>query len=400
MALPSEVFDHFNYDYETFGELDEVAPWMQRVDSNVPYFSQSQHNFPIAPFPLPDSPTWEHPQQVQYYAPQHHPRRTQGYHPPQYRAYPMGGQGDVALDQEEGGSGQPLEPSREERLQQARLKLETYHSEVENLRRQLEAARDHQTGHASYSFSPPSLFLPGDKKSKTSFSNGEYFYPINQHLSDPPIMSSHTRTPNEEWAGQEIERNIWRYYLDAPPSSYSPPRQPNRVLVSAQPRPRMEDAHSTEPVRRLEAPAPRPPHLAPASWPMGRFLTHPGRAVTIHTSRFPSDSEDSNSDTPNPGPQSKSGSETPLQTSRPILLLLPDEQATPSTSMDQTMTGPPSPRSIEKFSAPITPRPGSYKDAMLKLTTISEAMTEPRWIGTLLSNKEIQSLEQDDRRPS
>ncbi|SJL08317.1 uncharacterized protein ARMOST_11680 [Armillaria ostoyae] len=114
MALP-EDFDVFNYDYETFRELDKAAPWTER---EVPY----SHPFTYALFPLPDSPNWEyqHP-----YPPQPmHPCRIQGYHAPQFGTYPMGGANDVP-DQQEGGSNNPPIPSKEEHLQEARLKSET-----------------------------------------------------------------------------------------------------------------------------------------------------------------------------------------------------------------------------------------------------------------------------------
>ncbi|PBK64770.1 hypothetical protein ARMSODRAFT_1022759 [Armillaria solidipes] len=67
-APPDERFNSFDYDYEMFGRLDDVAPWMQRVDRNIPYFSQPRYDLPAAPFPLPDSPNY-HPYPNIPYAP-------------------------------------------------------------------------------------------------------------------------------------------------------------------------------------------------------------------------------------------------------------------------------------------------------------------------------------------
>ncbi|PBK67356.1 hypothetical protein ARMSODRAFT_1020834 [Armillaria solidipes] len=66
---------------------------------------------------------------------------------------------------------------------------------------------------------------------------------------------------------KEIQRNIWTYYLDAPPPPYTLPCRPERVLVPSEPHPRIEDAGTQLP-RRLEVPAPRPPRFTPASWPI------------------------------------------------------------------------------------------------------------------------------------
>ncbi|PBK60327.1 hypothetical protein ARMSODRAFT_1026720 [Armillaria solidipes] len=56
MESTSNEFDNFNYNYRTFEELDEVTPWMQRIDKYVPY-----------PFTLPNSPPHQTQQHGQYY---------------------------------------------------------------------------------------------------------------------------------------------------------------------------------------------------------------------------------------------------------------------------------------------------------------------------------------------
>ncbi|SJL16556.1 uncharacterized protein ARMOST_20082 [Armillaria ostoyae] len=78
-------FDHFHYDYNPYAE-----------------------ELPAAPFPLPDSPT-----QTTHHRP-HHPRRLQGYHPPQYRTHPIAGQ-DPPDDEHAGGSDNPPVNTEEQR---------------------------------------------------------------------------------------------------------------------------------------------------------------------------------------------------------------------------------------------------------------------------------------------
>ncbi|PBK76315.1 hypothetical protein ARMSODRAFT_969055 [Armillaria solidipes] len=146
MAPPSERFNTFHYDYETFGELNEVAPWTQRAGRNAPYFSPTQYDFPSYPFPLPDSPN-QHSYPNAPYAP--HPRRVQKYRPPQYGTYPIAGQNSPTNDEqpEQGGSNQPPDPTREERLAAARQQSAEKRHAVEELCQQYEAALEASKGH-------------------------------------------------------------------------------------------------------------------------------------------------------------------------------------------------------------------------------------------------------------
>ncbi|SJL17378.1 uncharacterized protein ARMOST_20928 [Armillaria ostoyae] len=148
-APHSERFNTFHYNYETFGGLDEVTPWTQRVDRNVPYFSQSQYaptyDLPRYLLPLPDSPNQSH------HASAPHPRRIQKYRLPQYGVYPMGGQEPpdtpVPENPDQGGSDQPPGPTREERLVAAKLCSIEKQQRAEDLRRQYEVALEESKGH-------------------------------------------------------------------------------------------------------------------------------------------------------------------------------------------------------------------------------------------------------------
>ncbi|PBK60937.1 hypothetical protein ARMSODRAFT_1026027 [Armillaria solidipes] len=106
-APPSERFDTFHYDEGTFRGFNN-------------------YDLPRYPFPLPDSPNQQYQPNTPY-AP--HPQRIQKYRLPQYSTYPLGGQDppddppiDVDERQEGGSNNLPPVPSKEERLQAARLK--------------------------------------------------------------------------------------------------------------------------------------------------------------------------------------------------------------------------------------------------------------------------------------
>ncbi|SJK99913.1 uncharacterized protein ARMOST_03224 [Armillaria ostoyae] len=59
-----------------------------------------------------------------------------------------------------------------------------------------------------------------------------------------------------------------------------------------------------------------------------------------------------------------------------------EETATPSTPMALTLSGPYSPLSIERFSAPTAPKPGRYDNGMSRPDTTSLKTTGPSWTGT------------------
>ncbi|PBK72205.1 hypothetical protein ARMSODRAFT_1016175 [Armillaria solidipes] len=104
-----ERFDHFHYDYGTFGEL------------------------PRTPFPLPDSSFAPYP-----YPPRiPHPRRIDQYRPPQYGTRPFAGQDPPNPPDneqpEQGGSNQPPAPTNEERLAAAKQRSAEKHLRAEEL---------------------------------------------------------------------------------------------------------------------------------------------------------------------------------------------------------------------------------------------------------------------------
>ncbi|PBK60527.1 hypothetical protein ARMSODRAFT_1026417 [Armillaria solidipes] len=152
---------------------------------------------------------------------------------------------------------------------------------------------------------------------------------------------------------------------------------PEHALVSNHPCPQMENANAPEPIGRLEAPAPRSAHFTSISWPM---------ATPIPRAPSPLDE-----DSPSPN---ESEFATPCLLPHP----LPEGTVIPSIPTASTMSGLPSPTSTEKSSAPTAPRPGSYEDVMLRLTTIPE--TKSRWTNTLPSTEETPSNEPDRQQPS
>ncbi|PBK71696.1 hypothetical protein ARMSODRAFT_973297 [Armillaria solidipes] len=93
-------FDTFNYDYGSFRELDEVAPWTQRMDRNVSY-----------PFRLPDSL------------------------PPQKHSRPYAGQGDGSA-----GGSKPAPAKTIEELRAAREEVELKLRKIEELQKELNNA--------------------------------------------------------------------------------------------------------------------------------------------------------------------------------------------------------------------------------------------------------------------
>ncbi|PBK75388.1 hypothetical protein ARMSODRAFT_1012848 [Armillaria solidipes] len=126
--LNFDQFNNFHYDYGTFGELDEVAPWTQWVDSNVPY-----------PFPLPDMPPIQVRQHGQYHGPRHS------------RIY--AGQGDA-----EGSKPAPAKTIEE--LRATREDVELKLCKIEELQKELNDAKMAHRDHASQWGLP---LFPGDK---------------------------------------------------------------------------------------------------------------------------------------------------------------------------------------------------------------------------------------------
>ncbi|SJL04352.1 uncharacterized protein ARMOST_07718 [Armillaria ostoyae] len=110
---PPEVFNDFNYDQETFGNYTPELSRDYRGYTPAPTIS-----FYNAPFPLPNSPNWEYQPPTNYPT---HPRRLQGYKPPQYGTRPFAGQDPPNPDNNEqaGGSNDPPQPTIEERTKKA-----------------------------------------------------------------------------------------------------------------------------------------------------------------------------------------------------------------------------------------------------------------------------------------
>ncbi|PBK66202.1 hypothetical protein ARMSODRAFT_1021792 [Armillaria solidipes] len=121
----SNQFDTFHYDYGTFRYQNDPYP-------------QARYNFPPYPFPLPDEPL-QPP----------HPRRVQKYRPPQYGTHPFVGQNSPINDEQpdQGGSNQPPEPTKEERLTAAKERSEEKQRAAEDLRRRYEATLEASKGH-------------------------------------------------------------------------------------------------------------------------------------------------------------------------------------------------------------------------------------------------------------
>ncbi|SJK97314.1 uncharacterized protein ARMOST_00566 [Armillaria ostoyae] len=137
---PPESFDTFNYDEGTFGGYATELPRDYGGYTPAPHQS-----FYTAPFPLPDSPNWEYQHPVPH---QTHPCRIQRYRPPQYGTTPFAGQDPLDPDdQQAGGSNDPPQPTREEKLEKARLQSMINQNEYNLLKAQLEAAQDKMMGH-------------------------------------------------------------------------------------------------------------------------------------------------------------------------------------------------------------------------------------------------------------
>ncbi|SJL04215.1 uncharacterized protein ARMOST_07576 [Armillaria ostoyae] len=137
MSSTNNRFDSFEYDDEEVGELDEVAPWLPRVDDYVPY-----PYFSTALVPLPDSPNWE------YHT---HQRRRQGYHAPQYGIYPITRGGD----EKPGGSNNPDDkpepiPTSAECLQEAWDIAERKAKRIEELKEEVAEAERAHDSHVQY----------------------------------------------------------------------------------------------------------------------------------------------------------------------------------------------------------------------------------------------------------
>ncbi|SJL06244.1 uncharacterized protein ARMOST_09580 [Armillaria ostoyae] len=151
---PSD-FDHFNQDQETFGWADEenyedTGDYRGFTPAPLDYgdyrgYTSAPH-FYHQPFPLPDSPTYA----GMYQTPtQHHPQRIQGYRVPSYGMRPFVGQNSPPRP---GGSNDPPidppRPSNEERLQQAKEKLELQDRHLKELKRELADQQAEHDAHA------------------------------------------------------------------------------------------------------------------------------------------------------------------------------------------------------------------------------------------------------------
>ncbi|SJL18325.1 uncharacterized protein ARMOST_21911 [Armillaria ostoyae] len=155
----SPEFDNFNQDQETFGWADEEDEMETALDyGNYQGYTlaslehgdyrgyTSAPHFYHQPFPLPDSPTYAG---MHYDHLQHHPQRIQGYRPPSYGRYPFAGQNSPPRP---GGSNdppvEPPQPSNEERLQQAKEKLELQDRRLAELKRELADQQAERDAHA------------------------------------------------------------------------------------------------------------------------------------------------------------------------------------------------------------------------------------------------------------
>ncbi|SJL06745.1 uncharacterized protein ARMOST_10087 [Armillaria ostoyae] len=149
-------FDNFNQDKETFGGYTTNV-----YGEYQGYTPAPQQPFYTAPFPLPDSPNWEYRQPATFPTHLHH---IQGYRPPQYGTHPFAGQDPPdPVNNQAGGLNDPLQPTREERLERARLQSQENRSEYDILKAQLEAAQDKMTRHdQTWDFNQP----PDDDKGK------------------------------------------------------------------------------------------------------------------------------------------------------------------------------------------------------------------------------------------
>ncbi|SJL04343.1 uncharacterized protein ARMOST_07709 [Armillaria ostoyae] len=145
-------FDNFNQDQETFGSwADEENDMNTALDYGDYRGYTSAPHFYHQPFPLPDSPTYAGNRH--YRSPAHHAERVQGYRPPQYHTRSFAGQGP---DDKPEGSNNPLQPTKEERLEAARQQSESNRREYELLKAQMEAAQTKMMTHdVIYNFAQP-----------------------------------------------------------------------------------------------------------------------------------------------------------------------------------------------------------------------------------------------------
>ncbi|SJL07264.1 uncharacterized protein ARMOST_10607 [Armillaria ostoyae] len=156
MAPPE--FDNFNQDKETFrgwadeeDDMDTTLKYEEYEDyAPTPLDNRDYRGYTTAPhfyqqpFPLPDSPTYAGEYQ-RYAPPPPDPRRVQQYCPLQYGQYLMGGQNSPPRP---GGSNDPPRPSNDERLQQAKEKLELQDRRLEELKRELADQQAERDAHA------------------------------------------------------------------------------------------------------------------------------------------------------------------------------------------------------------------------------------------------------------
>ncbi|SJL01346.1 uncharacterized protein ARMOST_04666 [Armillaria ostoyae] len=115
------IFDHFTYDYETFGGMVDDVPYLQRAYRRV-------DSVP-SPHPLPDSPQWLIRQHGQYHGP---------------KTSNLFAGGDTP-----GGSQQPKQDN-EECLWQAVTEAEEKQKEVDRLRQELEDAEKNHDDHVTF----------------------------------------------------------------------------------------------------------------------------------------------------------------------------------------------------------------------------------------------------------
>ncbi|PBK60266.1 hypothetical protein ARMSODRAFT_1026659 [Armillaria solidipes] len=184
-------------------------------------------------------------------------------------------------------------------------------------------------------------------------------------LRTPPPLERPTTT-------EEYGRDLWTRYHSPSPPPY--PTEPLPVHTQDRPHPHMDSTHSPGPAHRHEVTPPRPPHLAPASWPMAT-------PVTRTLSLLSPDSDDRTTT-----PQSESLSFT---TPRPHPQSLPKQTMTPSISTAPTTSGLPSLQWIDRSSDPTAPRPGSYEGKMSRIDIDSEKTIGSPWTGTSPSIGEI-----------